>query len=277
LGPIHCYNLESASGKPPQKCRFAWKATRFSLTRDRAGDVAGKRRGSRARRPRADGSRLRTPGPRPARPFCTEHVPPCRSLLAVNRHRASPQLEARREATTPRRPEMRARTITAIVVLGAAVTAAGASANFRSVDDPRGDTGCKSESGSCSDSHERKADIVRATAGHGKNGRLKHTIRVVGKLHGASIDFNTDLSNRRAEWASDCHRRGKRHTRIRGDDPTMSMGRARCDFHRHSVEISFSKSSIGNPHRYGWRVFVTSGGVTDVVPRREDYIQHRLG
>jgi hypothetical protein len=164
-----------------------------------------------------------------------------------------------------------------VAAAGAAVIAVGASANFRSVDDPRGDTGCKSESGSCSDSHERKADIVRATAGHGKNGRLKHTIRVVGKLQGGSIEFNTDLSTRRPEWDLDCHR-GKRHTRIqRRYDPTMSIGRARCDFHRHSVEISFSKSSIGNPHRYGWRAFVTSGGVTDVVPRREDYIQHRLG
>src|SRR5215207_4494514 len=43
-----------------------------------------------------------------ARPFRTEFVPPCRSLLAVNRHRASPHREARPAATTPRRPEMRA-------------------------------------------------------------------------------------------------------------------------------------------------------------------------
>jgi hypothetical protein len=162
-----------------------------------------------------------------------------------------------------------------VTALGAALIAVGASANFRSVDDPRGDTGCKPESGSCSDSQKRNADIVRATAGHGKNGRLKHTIRVVGKFQGGEIQFNTDLSNRSPEWILDLHR-GHRH-RIRTPLTAMSIGRARCDFHRHSVEISFSKRSIGNPHHYGWRAFARSDGVTDVVPRREDYIQHRLG
>src|SRR4051794_8548243 len=39
--------------------------------------------------------------------MCTERVPPCWSLLAVNRHRASPHRKARPEATTPRRPEIR--------------------------------------------------------------------------------------------------------------------------------------------------------------------------
>ena len=66
---------------------------------------------------------------------------------------------------------MRTRTITASVVLGAAVIAAGASADFRSVNDPRGDTKCGHETGqhgACSAKSRRNADIVRATAGHGK-------------------------------------------------------------------------------------------------------------
>ena len=43
---------------------------------------------------------------------CTGPVPPCWSLRAVNRHRALPHRETRSEATTTRRPGMRAHTIT---------------------------------------------------------------------------------------------------------------------------------------------------------------------
>ena len=72
-----------------------------------------------------------------------------------------------------------------VAALGAAVMAAGASADFRSVHDPRGDTRCIHESHReprpCSHSTKRSADIVRATAGH-EAGRLRHTIRVVGKI-----------------------------------------------------------------------------------------------
>jgi hypothetical protein len=79
------------------------------------GDVAGERRGDRARRPLGlTGSRLRTPRPRLAPPFDAERIPPCRSLLAVNRRRTSPSLggqvrghdtkEARNEGPRKARP-----------------------------------------------------------------------------------------------------------------------------------------------------------------------------
>ena len=42
----------------------------------------------------------------------TERIPRCRSLRGGNRHRASPHRETRSEATTTRRPRMRAHTIT---------------------------------------------------------------------------------------------------------------------------------------------------------------------
>ena len=66
-------------------------------------------RQSRSAASRADGSRLRTPRPRLARPKCTENVPPCRSLLAV-KQAPEPRLVGRSDATTRRRPEMRAHT-----------------------------------------------------------------------------------------------------------------------------------------------------------------------
>jgi hypothetical protein len=174
---------------------------------------------------------------------------------------------------------MRARIIIAIVALGAAVIAAGASANLRSINDPRGDVRCTEEGVNvpCSDQKRRNADIVRATAGHGKNGRLKHTIRVVGKFKHGRLELNTDLSNQTCEWRMSIDR-GVGSARVqRCHARPRSIGRARYDFHRHSVSISFSKESIGNPHRYGWRAFVESGPASDVVPKREDYIQHRLG
>ena len=74
--------------------------------RVREGDVGGTSRQSRSAA-RADGSRLRTPRPRLARPVCTERVPPCRRLLAV-KQAPEPRLVGRSDATTRRRPEMRA-------------------------------------------------------------------------------------------------------------------------------------------------------------------------
>src|SRR5215207_512727 len=59
--------------------------------------------------PRAVVRALRTPRPCLARPLCTERVPPCRSLLAV-KQAPEPRLVGRSDATTPRRPEMRAHT-----------------------------------------------------------------------------------------------------------------------------------------------------------------------
>jgi len=62
-----------------------------------------------------------------------------------------------------------------------------------------------------------------------------------------------------------------------------SFGRARYDFHHHhhSVEISFSKRSIGNPDGYGWYALAFAGPKVapawDYVPKRDGYITHRLG
>ena len=87
--------------------------------------------------------------------------------------------------------------------LGAAVMAAGASADFRSVHDPRGDTRCYHEQSAgislARTRMRRNADIVRATAGHDGQ-RLRHTIRVVGKFHAATLLINTD-SDPDCEWS----------------------------------------------------------------------------
>jgi hypothetical protein len=172
-----------------------------------------------------------------------------------------------------------------VAALGAAVIAVGASANFRSVDDPRGDMKCSHRP--CSDSAKRNADIVRATAGH-EGTRLKHTIRVVGKLQRGRLEINTDSG-------SGCDyvlvaRRGRGRSKVRqcdaSDPGPVRTGRARMDFHRHSVEIFFRKSSIGNPRRYGWRASASAdrtsaGRAIDRVPNGGccggDYIAHRFG
>ena len=161
--------------------------------------------------------------------------------------------------------------------LGAAVMAAGASANFRSVDDPRGDTKCShgDDFQPCSDSERRNADIVRATAGHDGT-RLKHTIRVVGKFQQAELFINTD-SDRDCELYVVARRgHGRSEFRECYGGPVSGSGRARMDFHRHSVKILFSERSIGNPQNYGWRVFAWTDA-TDIVPNRDHrYIGHRL-
>jgi hypothetical protein len=172
--------------------------------------------------------------------------------------------------------------------LGAAVIAVGASADFRSVGDPRGDyTRCHHGTGSgsgptrpCSDSTKRDADIVRATAGH-EGTRLRHTIRVVGKSKGAHLEISTDLDPG-CEWEVSYINRGRGRPGVlrpclgNGGAPTS---RARYDFHHHSVEIFFRRGAIGNPRSYGWRAstFVGpwEGHVHDYVPNGGHYIRHR--
>jgi hypothetical protein len=161
--------------------------------------------------------------------------------------------------------------------LGAAVIAAGASATFRSVDDPRGDTG-----GHGSDQARRDADIVRATAGH-EGTLLRHTIRVVGKFKNVILRINTDSDQACEYFVGFVHAPVVR-VRVCGGG-LRAGGPARVDFHLHSVEISFSKRSIGFPRFYGWTAitFTLSGvrGTVDHVPNatlssRPNYIRHWL-
>jgi parallel beta-helix repeat protein len=172
----------------------------------------------------------------------------------------------------------------AAAAVGAAVMAIGASADFRSVHDPRGDTRCHSEvARPCSDEKKRSADIVRATAGHDGT-RLRHTIRVVGKFQGSTLYITTD-SDQDCEWRISDIKRGRgRSGEVRpcfgnGSAPT---GRARYDFHHHSVKIVFSERSIGNPQSYGWRVLTSAGksvlDASDFAPNSHPhrYIRHRL-
>jgi hypothetical protein len=181
--------------------------------------------------------------------------------------------------------------VASAVVLGAAVIAAGASgANFRSVDDPRGDGLCIRHHRvtlsrlllrvpgevitGCSDSRKRNADVVRATAEH-EGGRLRHTIRVVGEIKHWRLAINTD-SDSEPEWHLGAERRGG-GVGLRCRHDGAATGRARSDFHLHSVEIFFSKRCIGNPRRYGWRVTAVAGPPTtqavDFVPNGGDYIR----
>jgi hypothetical protein len=167
------------------------------------------------------------------------------------------------------------------VILGVALIAAGAYGDKKSVDDRIGDTECPA--GGCSGSQERSADIVNATAGHA-GGRLQHTVTVVGRFQYADLAINTDSdpncerrviarrSLERFRVVTCSERQRRRH----------STGLATVRFHRHSVEISFSKRAIGGPRRYGWAVYAASvthplasdslpGGVTS-----SSYILHRL-
>ena len=172
-----------------------------------------------------------------------------------------------------------------VAAVGVALIAVGASADLRSVHDPRGDTKCYHDHTPpepCSDGMKRAADIVRARAGHDGT-QLRHTIRVVGKFDAAGLLINTD-SDPECEWYV-AAKRGSRGVEecaeTIGGSQGAGLGPARYDFHRHSVEISFSKKSIGNPQSYGWNVFSAAGkakgSATDWVPNREGYITHRLG
>ena len=164
-----------------------------------------------------------------------------------------------------------------IGVAAAGVMAASASADSRTVHDPRGDTKCFHELGGhkpCSDSMMRNADIVRARAGH-EGTRLRHTIRVVGKLKNVHL-LITD--GRFCRWSIAV----SRDLRPYGECNGHPIRHARVDFHFHSVEISFSKRSIGNPASYGWTAYTFLGDMRaapfDRVPNgRSRHIEHSLG
>ena len=144
--------------------------------------------------------------------------------------------------------------------LGAALIAVGASADFRSVDDPRSDAKCFHEHAPeppppCSGSAMRNAEIVRATAGH--EGRwLKHTIHVVGKFNFAQLELNTE-PDRPCDFYLLVDRWGG--SPVQAWPGGRVTGRARFIFHRHSVEILFSARSIGNPQSYGWGLLTDVG------------------
>jgi hypothetical protein len=167
----------------------------------------------------------------------------------------------------------------AAAALVAAVIAAGASADFRSVDDPRGDTTCVHEFGDkpCSDWMRRNADIVRVTAGH-EGARLRHTIRVVGRFQSAALWLNTD-SDRACDLSLFVGRRG--WSAVQELPGGRVTGRARVVLHRHSVEILFSERSIGSPQSYGWGLFINVGdwqaAAHDHLPGGCDSFQHGLG
>jgi hypothetical protein len=172
--------------------------------------------------------------------------------------------------------------IIAIVVLGAAVIAVGASADFRSINDPRGDTRCIQVGGhphpTCSDSKKRNADIVRATAGHTDRG-LKHTIRVVGKLKGAALHIITGSHPGHHLYLF--IERGQRRAEFRKlSDFPGPVGGAWMDFHLHSVEIHFRKRAIGS-QSYRWNAAVQARGAAgtalDIAPGPGSFIRHRLG
>jgi hypothetical protein len=189
--------------------------------------------------------------------------------------------------------------VVSAVVLGAAVMAADASAGFRSVHDPRGDAGCyRGREGygekRCLDSTMRSADIVRVTAGH-EGGRLRHTIRVVGKFQSGWLLFSAD-SDKHCEWSLGLQR-GKHkvefpklrecgHQGPADDNDGIAGpgGHARVEFHRHSVGVFFRESQIGNPDGYGWQAGTSALGppdrglAEDYVPDGFDgYIPHELG
>ena len=122
-------------------------------------------------------------------------------------------------------------------------------------------------------SAKRSADIVRATARH-EGGWLRHTIRVVGRFQSGWIGISTD-SGERCEWDLALGRLGHapgRHVEFpklrdcgpEADGPSLGRGgRARVEFHRHSVEVVFRESQIGNPDDYGWQVSADALGPPD--------------
>ncbi len=168
------------------------------------------------------------------------------------------------------------------VALGAALIAAGASADFSSVHDPRGDPRCLRDGGNlhkpCSHSGERNADIIRATAGH-EGGRLKHTVRVVGKIESVGLSFHTDSDPRCGRSFTAVRGRGK-EVKFWECDKVWEPGTsgARVDFHRHSVEIFFRESLIGNPDGYRWNVWATAAVTAGPrIDHLNHFVRHELG
>ena len=176
-----------------------------------------------------------------------------------------------------------------VAAAGAAVIAAGASADFSSVHDPRGDANChRGGQKPCLNEAKRNADIVRATAGH-EGTQLRHTIRVVGKFQAGWLTLNTD-SDPQGEWALDIER-GEGNMFPQNwpgghGAPAEPGGGVKVEFHRHSVEVFFRESQIGNPPGYGWKAGAGAsvsppplrGFAEDDVPRgRDGYIRHELG
>ena len=92
-----------------------------------------------------------------------------------------------------------------VAALGAAVMAAGASADFRSVDDPRGDTKCYHEAaartGLARTRAKRNADIVRATACHERHAARGTRSASIGKFRSGRLPIKHRFGAGRCEWS----------------------------------------------------------------------------
>ena len=178
---------------------------------------------------------------------------------------------------------------------GPEVALEGAGYLGRSVHDPRGDAGCyRGREGygpkPCLDSTMRSAEIVRATAGH-EGGRLRHTIRVVGKFQSGWLGFNTD-SDESCEWWLDLER-GKRKVEFRklrecGARPTtprrgpavargLSSTATRSRSSSARVRSETPTATAGKPPRLLW---APRTGAWPRITRPGDfggYIRHELG
>ena len=164
--------------------------------------------------------------------------------------------------------------------LGAALITVGASANFRSVHDPRGDTRCSRYGpsallglGQAQRRHRQGDGGPRGQAAEAHDPRRRQVQRA------PPLDQHRFGPRHRVRFGYQARSGAPRDPGVRGDRPRT--GRARYDFHHHSVEIFFSERSIGNPRSYGWSVYTFVGSRAGIAqdyvpndPRR--YIRHRL-
>ena len=177
---------------------------------------------------------------------------------------------------------MGSRAILGAVLAGVALTTAPLGvAGSGSVADPRGDL---DPSGSSS-----REDIVRASHGHTRNGRLVHTVTVAGDVgNPASADIpqlwieDPELPNGTSQCRYFIGRfEGRLGVFTCGYGERVAGARIRRTS-SNTVRYEFKPSAIDNPANYNW-AFVTKGpvqGTQSFVDRLPDgdhaFLNHRL-
>lgn len=169
-------------------------------------------------------------------------------------------------------------------------------ANSGSISDPAGDVK-HNPSGK-----DANYDIVKATFGHARHGKLKHTVTVDGKI-GDPQSSGPTFGSQPAMWIDVPHHafsgncdyliqpvppgapgNGSNHTKYlvsKCSGPGTTTGSAQVTRTKPDTDkLVFKKGAIGNPNKYGWAfVFITETNhglaVADRAPNN-GFKVHRL-
>lgn len=120
-------------------------------------------------------------------------------------------------------------------------------------------------------------DIIRATAGHAAGGKLKHKVRMRGRLKPKKSNTRPFLlintkGNRSS--AFEYLVLGSRVFRLKRNGDYVRTGANKFAARGKTWTYRFPAKAIGSPKKYGWAVLTANGNGRDLAPN-DRYVTHK--